>query len=606
MAERPPKLAEFGWGDIVEAAEFSHRSARTCSLPCTPRGATLCWCDVVEAEIAIVAHVFSMLWWAPMCALRACHKVTEEAFDMWTAQPIASAELSWVRVPVPQRNRCLRFLALHCRNTRYLVVSETAHFGERFLLRLVCGMRLLESLDVGMSPFGGSFPEPQRLLDRLAKYCPRLQHLAISFRHQAGSQRQTLEVRSLAWLGRRLLSLDLGAVSVRVVGGSRTLAACCPQLERLSAQLCQQHGQPLDMVNPSDLSRGCPRLQDLDLAPVDWDDTVLERFVAEAPHLRDLALRHIVPGASPGLLAPLALPGLGVDLVSLHLALHARTDPARAAAWLEVVAEMRSLRSLCLDYAAPLRLSAIAGTLCRSGEAAGDEDGGAHCGLVAFTVHGCHGVDDDAVCLLASAFPWLEQLRLFPDSWREVGEVSDTALKMLVERLPHLRTLAVGSHISLLGEAPAVRTPRLRSLCLFSPLGDNACGVLGAWRCLRHLWLGPHKLMQHGVGSESTISDQGLELLARGCPELLDLTVASRLVTDAGVEAVLSACRELRRLRLGGQGITDATLQLLGRLVQPRLERFALWFSGVTADGVRQAEEEMPWMYFDIEVLSPA
>lgn len=593
----------------MEAAEFSHRShARTTSLPSTPRAGRLSWGDVVDAELAIVVHMLSMLCWAPMCALRACNTIAAEAFEMWAEQPISTAELSWVRVPVHRRTDCLRFLAQHCRNVRHLTVAETAHFNERSLLRLVCGMRLLESLDVSAAPFGGAFPEPQRLMDRLAKYCPRLQHLSITFRDEASSHRLTLEVRALAWLGRRLLTLDLGAVAVRIAGGSKTLAMCCPQLERLAAQLYQNRTQPLDAILPSDLSRGCLRLQDLDLAPIDWDDALLEQFVAEAHHLQSLSLRHVVPDASPQLLLPLMMkeqPRLaraGAGLVSLHLALHARTDSSRAMAWLGTVAEIPRLRSLCLDYAAPLRLFAIAEALC--GSTASEGQRGRLCGCLAgLTIHGCHGVDDDAVCSLSSAFPRLEQLRLFPDSWREVGDVSDQALRVLLQRLPKLRSLAVGSHEALL-VAPDLPGVRARALSLFAPLGDDACRVLSAWRCLRHLWLGPHKLMQHGIGTESTISDDGVLLIADGCWQLTDLTVASRQVTDLGAGAVLRSCRELRRLRLGGRGITDATLVLLGSLSQPRLERFGLWFSGITSDGLQRAADDMPWMYFDVDLLS--
>uniref|UniRef100_A0A7S4W4J4 F-box domain-containing protein n=1 Tax=Alexandrium monilatum TaxID=311494 RepID=A0A7S4W4J4_9DINO len=618
-AVRPLELAAFGWGDIVEAAEFSRRSARTSSLPATPRPGKLSWGDVVGAELAIAVHVISMLWWAPMCAFRACDTAAAEAFELWAEQPIPSAEFSWVRVPVRRRTDCLRFLAQHCRNVRSLAVGETAQFGEKSLLRLVCGMRLLESLDVGAAPFGGAFPDPQRLLDRLAKYCPRLQHLAITFKHETTSQRQTLEVRAFAWLGRRLLTLDLGAVAVRIAGGSRTLATCCPQLERLAAQLCQLHEQPLDAVDPNDLARGCPRLEDLDLAPIDWDDHLLERFMSEAQHLQSLSLRHVVPDASPRLLLPLVAapepdkPWPGAKLVTLHLALHARTDADRATAWLEVVAGMPRLRSLCLDYAAPLRLSVIVEALLNpstSGAAAVAAEGGQPAGLpsslAGFTVHGCHGVDDDAVHLLSSALPRLQQLRLFPDSWREVGDISDRALQMLVKGLPRLRVLAVSSRAELLAAALDAPGPRLRSFSLFAPLGDAACKVVSLWGCLRHLWLGPHRLMEHGVGAESAISDAGLGRVALGCGQLADLTVASRQVTDAGAKAVLLACRELRRLRLGGRGITDASLALLAALPQPRLERFGLWSSGTTAAGLRRAEAEMPWVCFDVEASSSA
>jgi len=410
---------------------------------------------------------------------------------------------------------------------------------------------------------------------------------------------------ALARLGRRLLTLDLGAVAVRVTGGTQTLATCCPQLERLCVQLCLQHGGgPVDDVSPSDLSKGCRDLQEFDLAPVDWDDSVLRRFSGDALNLRSLALRHVAPSATAELLQPLVAqeePNLENGLTGLHLALHARSDPERANAWLATVARIQSLRALCLDFAAPLRLADMADILSGNiGQTSGDVG---CCELTALTVHGCHGVDDLAISLVTKLFPKIELLRVFPDSWREVGEVTDEALAILVRQLPRLRSLAIGSHLPLQVEGmEGLRPKLLRSLSLFAPLGDEACAVLASWPSLRNVWLGPHKLMQRGVSTESSISDVGLELLARGCVNLVDLTVASRRITDVGVKAVLLACRELRRLRVGGRGVTDATLQLLPGLNQPRLERLALWCSGTTVDGIRQAEEQTPWTHFDIEV----
>ncbi|CAE8608994.1 unnamed protein product [Polarella glacialis] len=597
-------MASFGWGDIVEVA-------------------ALCWNDVADTELAIAVHVFSMLSWVPMCAFRCCHSVTANAFELWASQPVPHVELSWVRVPKKWHNDCLRFLGQHCRNARQLAVWETPHFGERQLLRLVCGMRLLESLEVDTTSFGGSFTDPQRLLDRLAKYLPRLQHLVISFRHDCPSERVTLEVRALAWLGRRLLTLDLGAVAVRVAGGTRTLAACCPLLERVSIQLCQQQVQPLDAANPSDLAQGCARLQELDLAPVDWDDRVLEGFATKAPNLRSLILRHIAPGATSMLLAPLlalSMPEHGISgLAGLHLALHARSDPDRAIFWLEAISRLQGLRSLCLDYAAPLRLGEIvtALTLGSGAETAfgskSDESGVCPV-LASLTIHGCHGVDDASLESLVRGCRQLELVRIFPDSWREVGEVSDEGLRFLVQGLPRLRSLAVSSCLPVLfsdiqalpPEATPVSTFRLRSLSLFAPLSNETCRAVSDWRCLRHLWLGPHKLMQCGVASDCLIDDDGLQSVVEVCNQLMDLTVASRLITDTGVASTLLGCRELRRLRLGGRGITDESLKLLAGLSQPRMERFSLWFSGVTAEGLREAGVDVPWTYFDVELADPS
>jgi len=607
MDEQVPSIAQMGWGKIVEAVEYSHRSSSRMmtSRPSTPSAVRCCWADVANAEPGIVANVVSMLDWAPMCALRTCQTLTAESFELWSSQPIANVELSWVRVPTVQRRSCLRFLSEHCSTVRNLCITDVAQFGEQALLRLVCGMRLLESLDVEAPLMGGGFPDPQRLLDRLSKYCPRLRHLAISFRHERPSERLTLSIMALARLGRRLLTLDLGAVAVRVTGGTQTLATCCPQLERLCVQLCLQHGGgPVDDVSPSDLSKGCRDLQEFDVAPVDWDDSVLRRFAADALNLRSLALRHVAPSATAELLEPLLVqeePDLEKGLTGLHLALHARSDPDRANAWLATVARIRSLRALCLDFAAPLRLADIAEVLSgHVGQTSGDVG---CCELTALTVHGCHGVDDVAISLVTKLFPKIEMLRVFPDSWREVGEVTDEALATLVRQLPRLRSLAIGSHLPLqVGGMDGLRPKILRSLSLFAPLGDEACSVLAGWPSLRSVWLGPHKLMQRGVSAESSISDDGLGLLAHGCRNLVDLTVASRRITDCGAKAVLLTCRELRRLRVGGRGVTDATLQLLPELHQPRLERLALWCSGTTADGIRQAEEQTPWTHFDIEV----
>jgi len=577
----------------------------------------VCWCDAIGVELNIAANVLSMLSWAPMCALRSCHVAAAQALELMAAQPMARVELSWVRVSDYWQSDCLSFVSQHCRNVQQLAIHETAKLSERMLLRLVCGMRQLESLEVGASAFGGAFPEPQRLLDRLAKYCPKLQQLAITFRHYDPSDRHVLSVRALAWLGRRLLSLDLGAVPVRVPGGTRTLAACCPLLERLCAQLCQQQARQIDLVSPSDLSRGCPRLAELELAPIDWDDSALSQFAAEAPQLRALALRQVAPHATPALLAPLLLVPQG-QLARLHLALHARTDALRAKSWLVDIGGLHSLRSLSLDYAAPLRLHDIAHALLGGGGIAPPGDicelapppgnvavRGHRRGLESFTVHGCHSVDDIAVRWLILACPELEVLQAFPDSWRDVGDVTDAALRALLEGLPRLRVLTIGSRAKLLSTPPTeVSGGCIRSLSLFAPLDDTGCAVAatGTWGCLRHLWLGPHKLMERGVGAECLITDAGLAIVVGHCPELLDLTVASLHVTDAGATSALRTCRELRRVRFGGRGVTDAMLAFLKGLPQPRLERLTLWFSGVSTAGARRAEEEMPWTYFDVEV----
>ncbi|CAJ1448731.1 unnamed protein product, partial [Effrenium voratum] len=555
--------------------------------------AALCWTDVADSELFIAVNVFSMLPWAPMCAFRACHVLTANAFERWAAQPQQQATLSWVRIPNRWQSDCLRFVGQHCRNVRHLAVFETPHFGEKQLLRLVCGMRFLEFLEVDASSFGGNFPDPQRVLDRLAKYCPRLQHIVISFRQEVPSERTTFEVRTLAWLGRRLLTLDLGAVAVRIWGGTRTIAACCPQLQRLGAQLCHQ----TDAIDPNDIARGCP-IQELDLAPVDWDDRVLESFVTQAPYLRRVVLRHVEPHATAMLLVPLvAFCRTANSLVSLHLALHARTDRGRANHWLQAVSHMQHLRSLCLDYAAPLGLAEIISSLGHSPSCTE---------LVSFTVHGCHGVDDDALQQLVWWSPRLEQVRLFPDSWREVGTVSERGLLTMVKQLP-LRSLAVSSRCQILdsqSKAMFNEQGHIRSLSLFAPLSNSALSYKQCigWRCLRYLWLGPHKLMQRGVGAECEVDDHGLQLVVQSCHLLQDLTVASCLVTNAGFACALLACRELRRLRLGGAGITDDSLHLLATVAQPRLERLSLWFSGVSSSGLLQARAEMPWTYFDIEV----
>ncbi|CAK8987631.1 Uncharacterized protein SCF082_LOCUS1062 [Durusdinium trenchii] len=217
--------------------------------------AALCWTDVADAELFIAVNVFSMLSWVPMCAFRACHHLTANAFEHWAAHPQPRVTLSWVRIPLQWQSDCLRFIGQHCRNVRQLSVRETAHFEEKQLLRLVCGMRLLECLEVDASSFGGSFPDPQRIFSRLAKYCPRLQHLVMSFRPDVLSERILFEVRTLACLGRRLLTLDLG----------------------LSVQLYQFQA---DVENSAgyDLSTAA----DMDLAPVDWDDSILEGFMTQA------------------------------------------------------------------------------------------------------------------------------------------------------------------------------------------------------------------------------------------------------------------------------------------------------------------------------------
>eukprot|EP00439_Symbiodinium_sp_Y106_P040487 s2879_g4.t5 len=940
--------------------------------------AALSWKDVADSELFIAVHVFSMLSWAPMCAFRACHSVTANAFELWAGQPQQHVALSWVHVPINRQSDCLRFLGQHCRNARQLSICDTTRFGERQLLRLVCGMRLLESLEVDAPSFGGDFPEPQRLLDRLAKYCPRLQHLALSFRPENPSCRTSLELRALAWLGRRLLTLDLGAVAIRVWGGTRTIAACCPLLQRsrlmkqllsLCAQLCQQ-SDPRDAVDPVDIARGCSNIQDLDLAPVDWGNKIVEDFTTQAPGLRRLVLRHVALDATAALLAPLVALGRASQvggLVNLHLALHARSDTGRALFWLEAISKLKQLRSLCLDYAAPLTLKDILSSLTSSSEG--------HCSLMSLTVHGCHGVGDAALGHLAACAPKLEQVRLFPDSWRQVGSVT-YGLRVLVEQLA-LRSLALsslspldgnqglscvwtaytcspngaaGRMLQLVTELPGLfrrgadadvvgaaagglvsrlfedpfdeceyrlrrledfvaelnrkgwdfpetpidiaapskrhdvesaflqavpdkgleihevwktawefchsdckeckdealvrhmavqavcrrfavvecwlrerlgnlkpqrkdlvvflpvlraeleklkavlaavtagssgaealtakalaardraearyaaaaasvtslaqrgpnrqppsrpsppspssspvpspgpassphsplppiqppssavegiqrwvesvrqtgsvaassndrdwrrqldflragltgtkavclspdkgprlpslsrkvsvnledcpicleplrppkqmhvpliplpcghsfhaacasqqkafdsaRALRMRSLSLFAPMtnGFLQTRLWSSWRCLRHLWLGPHKLMQKGVSAECLIDDVGLQSVVETCSMLRDFTVASHRITDEGVRLMLSACRELCRLRCGGCGITDASLQFLATLTQPRLERFSLWFSGVTSQGLHQAEEDMPWTYFDVDI----
>eukprot|EP00927_Polykrikos_kofoidii_P065442 TRINITY_DN61191_c0_g1_i1.p1 TRINITY_DN61191_c0_g1~~TRINITY_DN61191_c0_g1_i1.p1 ORF type:complete len:660 (+),score=104.91 TRINITY_DN61191_c0_g1_i1:149-2128(+) len=593
------------WDEIVGAAFRTPRLSNSAALPevpcAKPRSS---WGDIVDMEVGIVTHVLSMLSWAPFCAFRCCHVAVAQAVEVVAAHPVASTELCWVRVPERWHANCLRFIAqLRC-NTRQLMVTESSRFDERLLLRLVCSMRRLESLEVDASPFGGRFVDPQRLFDRLAKYCPRLQHLSITLRHECPSERQTLGLRTLALLGRRLVSLDLGGIPVRVTGGSKTLAACCPNLERISAQLCQQLSRRLDTLDPTDLAKGCSRLNDVDLAPVDWDDRLLKEFTASVGSLQGIALRQAAVGASDSLLMPLLA---HTNLLSLHLALHARTERDRARSWLVTVGQLTSLRSLCLDYAAPLGLGEIVSTLFGnrttfSAEFCGNASlsKGLSC-LAVLTVHGCN-VDDDAVHAIATACPQLEQLRAFPDSWRQLGEITNDGFRHLLQSLPRLRGLAIGSKHPLQADKHGESWRSLRSMSVFAPLDDDFCRGAEHWRCIRRLWLGPHRIMQKGVTTDSSISDVGVELVAAQCPELTDLTVVSVCITDVGVAATLRSCRELRRLRLGGRGITDDSLILLEELSQPRLERFSLWFAGVSVEGVRRAEEEMPWTYFDIEV----
>lgn len=140
------------WEDIVQAA--------------------LCWTDVIDAEVFIAVNVFSMLSWVPMCAFRSCHMLTAQAFEHWAAHPQQRIALSWVRTPQEWQSDCLRFIGQHCRNVRQLVVRDTAHFGERELLRLVCGMRLLEALQVDGSSFGAGFPDPERLFWQVGQVLP--------------------------------------------------------------------------------------------------------------------------------------------------------------------------------------------------------------------------------------------------------------------------------------------------------------------------------------------------------------------------------------------------------------------------------------------------
>merc|ERR1719446_61615 len=115
-------------------------------------------------------------------------------------------------------------------------------------------------------------------------------------------------------------------------------------------------------------------------------------------------MRQVALHASTSFLAPLVASSSSTcsGLLSLHLALHARTDSERAACWLQHISSLSSLRSLSLDYAAPLLLKDIA----KLGQ-------GLPC-LTSLTVHGCHGASDDAMLAVASAFPLLQQLRLFP------------------------------------------------------------------------------------------------------------------------------------------------------------------------------------------------
>lgn len=600
-------LALLDAGSVGSAARVSPRpwppsAGRRCALGAACRLCDLgavCWNAVVDSEINIVVQVLSLLCWPSMCFMRGTNSVALQAHELMTSQVVPYAELSWVRVPESRQRGCLRFLAEHCRNAQSLAIREPAHFNERLLLRLVCSMRCLESLEVDASPFGGAFPEPQRLLDRLAKYCPRLQHLELSFRHEAPAGLHVLAVRSLASLGRRLLTLDLGSVSVEVPGGTKTIAACCPQLQRLCAQLSQRQSNHEDAVDPADLSRGCPHLVDLDLSPIDWSDTMLEQFMASSMQLQSLAMHRVALYATVLFLAPLA----SSALVCLHLALHARTDTERALRWLEDVARLESLRSLSLDYAAPLLLADITGAALEALGGARRDDSR---GLTALVIHGCHGVTDASLSALAARCPRLEKLRILPDTWRNLGEVTDTGLLSLTRGLPRLRVFATSSQLPVLSDSYEGCAPSLRMLSCYAPLDDRACAVVSAaWKSLRFLWLGPQKVMQAGVGVGSSISDAGLTLVAQSCPLLLDLTVASLCVSNEGAEFTLKNCHELRRVRLGGRGVTDAVLDVLRGLRQPRLERFALWYSGVSADGARVAQEAMPWTHFDIEVLDP-
>eukprot|EP00913_Durusdinium_trenchii_P015042 g14107.t1 len=298
----------------------------------------------------------------------ACHHLTANAFEHWAAHPQPRVTLSWVRIPLQWQSDCLRFIGQHCRNA-YGLESNSM------------------SRNAGFDTVTG-----------LAKYCPRLQHLVMSFRPDVLSERILFEVRTLACLGRRLLTLDLGAVAVRIFGGSCTIAACCPRLQRLSVQLYQFQA---DAADPSDIAQGFllrPAGQDMDLAPVDWDDSILEGFMTQVPHLQRLVLRHVAPHATATLLMPLVAFSSQVSttsgLLHLHVALHARSDPARATSWLQAISNLH-LQSLCLDYAAPLTLEEVISSL-----RVGHPEGSLRA-LASLTIHGCHKVDDEALERLA-------------------------------------------------------------------------------------------------------------------------------------------------------------------------------------------------------------
>lgn len=557
--------------------------------------------ELLAAEPALLAQVFPLLCWSEAAALRSSHRGADEAFElMAAATPPEKAEICWVRVREEDHVGCLRFVANYCRNAQRLVITDSARFGEQALLRLVCGMRSLEALEVDAPAFGGGFPDPQRLMDRLAKYCPQLQHLSIALRCAAPTEHASLDSCVLQGLGRRLLTLDLGVVAVRIIGGSRTLACCCPQIQKLCVRLHQRPADHEDVVDPLDMAIGCPQLADLDLAPVEWDDQNLRQFAAQAPNLKGLALRTVArTKASPALVSGLAL--LAPGLKTLRLSLFARSDPVRAECWLLGVASLSSLRSLCLDYGAPLRFAwLVEHVLAVIGA-----------NLLTLVVHGCHGVGDAPLLATASVCPELHQLRILPDSWRVIGEVTDACVLALSAQLPQLKAFAVGSQRRLFGASDGVqmllseRAPtKWRSLSLFSPLDDGACTLAWFLPRLEYLWLGPYQVMQPGVCVSSAITDAGLILIAARCAALEDLTVASLHITDAGFTAALYGCRNLRRLRLGGRGITGSALRTLAEQSQPRLERLSLWFSGVSAIDEREAAESMPWCHLDIETLS--
>ncbi len=102
--------------------------------------------------------------------------------------------------------------------------------------------------------------------------------------------------------------------------------------------------------------------------------------------------------------------------------------------------------------------------------------------------------------------------------------------------------------------------------------------------------------------SRSNITDQGLALLSRFVNlDRLDL-LSCRGITDAGI-AHLAELRELRWLSLDGTRITDESIGYLTRL--ERIEHIGLVATGVTFDGVKRLQAEIPGAALSYHVSTP-